>query len=98
MKLVLKRVGDDPRLLRKYGDGRSYRDIPDTRPLALFVEGGEQLPCQISSSLISTADAPLRLTIVFGVDGNKISIQGDRKGVVWLAEELADRSIERPIE
>ena len=92
--MILKRVGDDPRLLREYGDGRSYRDIPDPRPLALFDESGELLPCQISTSLISSSDCPLRVTVVFDVDGNNISIQGDRKGVVHLAEELSGQPIE----
>lgn len=94
MKLILKRVGEDPRLMRTLEDGREYRDIPDPRPLALCAESGEQLPCQISTSLNSSGDHPLRVTVVFDVDGNNVVIQGDRKGVVYRPGEGPNKAIE----
>lgn len=66
MKLVLKRVGEDP----------SPSDS-DHRPFGLFTDSGEMLPCQVNTSLYSeNGDIP-KLTVVFNVDGRELMIEGD---------------------
>lgn len=78
MKLILKRVGDDSRVFRKLQD----RPIPgertqDSRPFALCTEDGQQLPCQVSTSMTSVSGDLVRLTVVFEVDGRGLLVEGD---------------------
>ena len=78
MKLILKRVGGDPRMFRK-PEARFVPDsrIIDHRPFALCTEDGEQLPCQRSTSMSSDGNGIVTLTVVFEVDGRDLLVQGD---------------------
>ncbi len=77
MKLVLKRVGDDPRLIRRLGDLRPPEKIEDYRPFGLHTEDGTILPCQISTSMSSESGGPAQVTVVFMVNGRDLIVEGD---------------------
>ena len=80
MKLILKRFGGDPNRIRTrrlgdpapIGPGR----LPDARPFALHTEDGEVLPRQISASMTSEPGGPVTVTVVFLVDGDRVSVEG----------------------
>lgn len=79
MKLILKRVapqidvtrlGDpSPRFVAGRAVGHSS--------FALHADSGELLPCQVSTTMLSEAGEPVRLTVVFTVDGDRLSVEGD---------------------
>lgn len=77
MKLILKRVGDDPRMIRQLGDHRPVEQIEDYRPFGLHTEDGTILPCQVSTSMNSERGGPVQVTVVFTVNGRDLVIQGD---------------------
>ena len=79
MKLILKRI---ERMVEvtSLGSGEARyipggSDIPG--PFALHTEDGKILPCQISTVMGSEHGEPVRLTVTFLVDGNKIRVEGD---------------------
>lgn len=78
MKLVLKRV--EPRLdvtSLSEVQVRTVGGVPSKGALfALHTDTGEQLPCQVSTSMLSEVSGPVRLTVVFIVDGDKIRVEG----------------------
>lgn len=82
MKLILKRVGDDPRLMTPMLSSRRTRksdeQSPDTRPFALHTEDGQFLPCQTSTSMTSNGDGLVTVTVVFEVDGVRVLVEGDK--------------------
>jgi hypothetical protein len=78
MKLVLKRV---ERCIETTSladsEVRTFGGVPSKGALfALHTDAGEQLPCQVSTSMLSEASGPVRLTVVFIVDGDKIRVEG----------------------
>lgn len=82
MKLILKRAGNDP---RQYDSIQSNRlpptdpeSIKDHRPFALFTDAGEQLPCQVSTSITSDSSGMVKLTVVFEADGRGLVVEGDQ--------------------
>lgn len=79
MKLVLKRVAPDIDATC-LGDA-SCRYVPgkpdSSSPFALHTESGELLPCQASTSMLSEPGEPVRLTVVFTVDGRGLVVEGD---------------------
>ncbi|MGO2711586.1 hypothetical protein [Pseudomonas helleri] len=56
--------------------------FPDTEaepgPFALHTEDGQILPGQVSTSMNSEPGVPVKLTVTFTVDGDKITVQGDK--------------------
>lgn len=77
MRLVLKRVGDDPRMVRKLGDRRPAEQIQDYRPFGLYTDDGTILPCQVSTSMNSEHGGPVQVTVVFTVNGRDLVVEGD---------------------
>lgn len=81
MKLILKRTGKDPRdhhIARpSHFPPLDPESIKDFRPFALFTDSGEQLPCQVSTSMASTGEGFVKLTVVFEVDGRGLMVEGD---------------------
>ncbi|MFJ2981205.1 MULTISPECIES: hypothetical protein [unclassified Pseudomonas] len=79
MKMILKRLVRDVEVTSLADDGRRY--TPGERrlesPFALHAEDGSVLPNQISTTLHSEPGQPVRLTVVFMVDGNKLAVEGD---------------------
>lgn len=82
MKLILKRAGNDPReyqLIRpSHLPPLDPESIKDFRPFALFTEPGEQPPCQVSTAMASDGSGPVKLTVVFEVDGRGLVVEGDQ--------------------
>lgn len=78
MKLILKRVGEDPRYLQPLITRRPERESIDDRPFALCTEDGQQLPGQQSTSMTSDGDGMVKLTVVFRVDGRHVLVEGDK--------------------
>ncbi|WP_434706674.1 hypothetical protein J3Q07_16455 [Pseudomonas sp. D4-18] len=63
MKLILKRVA---------------RNGGAPGPFALHSEDGQPLPCQTSTSMESrSSDQPVKLIVIFNVDGDQITVEGD---------------------
>lgn len=63
MKLILKRV-------------ERPGEVPG--PFALHTEDGKMLPCQVSTSMDSCGGGhPVKLTVIFTVDGDNIKVEGD---------------------
>ena len=81
MKLILKRLGPDRRQFHVVGEAVSAsRNLgPDMRPYGLHTEDGEPLPRQMSVVLSNDHSGP-KLTVVFMVDGDEVSVHGDRRG------------------
>lgn len=79
MKLVLKRLAPDIDVTSHTGlDPRFTPSLRDRfAPFALHTESGEVLPCQVSTTMRSEVGQPVRLTVVFNVDGDKLLIEGD---------------------
>lgn len=79
MKLILKRVGDDPRDNRMVAHSRVVPSshVQDSRPFALCTEDGQQLPCQVSTCMTSNPDSMVKLTVVFEVNGRDLIVEGD---------------------
>lgn len=79
MRLILKRVAPEIEVT-SLGDScpRFTHGKPDgSSPFALHTESGEMLPCQISTSMLSQPGEPVRLTVVFNVDGHHLVVEGD---------------------
>lgn len=79
MKLILKRVAPEIDVTC-LGDSSSRFALgkPDgSSPFALHTESGEVLPCQVSTTMLSEAGEPVRLTVVFTVDGDRLAVEGD---------------------
>lgn len=76
MKLILKRM---ERAERTYVAGEEFFQggarLPE--PFALHTEDGQMLPCQVSTSMNSDGGAPVKLTVTFIVDGDKVKVEGD---------------------
>ena len=80
MKLILKRV--TPMI-----DARGIDDAAPVHvvsygsrvlaPYALHSEDGQMLPCQVSTIMSSEPNSPVRLTVTFTVDGDRVRVQGD---------------------
>lgn len=62
MKLIIKRIGAEP---RKASDGRA---------LALFTEDGTPLPCQASLVIESEPHRPPKVIVTFYLDDEHISL------------------------
>lgn len=81
MKLVLKRIGKEQQELHpvvglfESALGKSEKAI-DARPFALHTEDGEVLPCQVSTTMSSEPGGPVTVTVVFVVDGHRVSVEG----------------------
>lgn len=79
MNLILKRLVRDIEVTslddesRRYVPGRS----DEQSPFALHTVDGVVLPSQVSTTLHSEPGQPVRLTVVFIVDGNKLAVEGD---------------------
>lgn len=79
MDLILKRLVPDLEVTsladscRQYVPG--YRDLKS--PFALHTEDGRVLPNQVSTTLHSEPGQPVRLTVVFTVDGDQLKVKGD---------------------
>lgn len=79
MRLVLKRI-------ERTVEGTSLSDSEPRHclsgmpgPFALHTEDGVVLPCQVSTSMDSSAGGyPVTLTVTFTVDGVQIRVQGDQ--------------------
>lgn len=79
MKLILKRLAPEVDVTC-LGDSSSRFVLgkPDaSSPFALHTESGDLLPCQVSTTMRSEPGEPVRLTVVFTVDGDKLMVQGD---------------------
>lgn len=80
MKLILKRMV--PMIDVRGLDDADPVYLPDRLaepgPFALHTEDGQMLPCQVSTSMNSEGRGPVRLTVTFTVDGDKIKIIGDK--------------------
>lgn len=78
MKLIIKRIGMDP---RSYIDLTSSenpwpsRSTIDSRPLALFTEDGEALPCQASLIIESEPHKAPKVIVTFILDGDRVSLE-----------------------
>ncbi|MDD0974964.1 hypothetical protein [Pseudomonas fontis] len=79
MKLILKRVAPEIEVTcLSDSSSRFVLGKPGgCSPFALHAESGEVLPCQVSTTMISEPGEPVRLTVVFTVDGDKLVVQGD---------------------
>lgn len=79
MKLILKRLHRDIEVTSLDSEARHY--VPGHRdhqaPFALHTEDGAVLPRQLSTTLHSEPGQPVRLTVVFTVDGNDLAVEGD---------------------
>lgn len=79
MKLILKRLNRDIEVTSLDSECRHY--VPGGRdhqtPFALHTEDGAVLPNQLSTTLHSEPGQPVRLTVVFTVDGNNLAVEGD---------------------
>ncbi|NWL48397.1 hypothetical protein DM819_21645 [Pseudomonas hunanensis] len=79
MKLILKRLNREIEVTSLDSDSRHY--VPGGRDqqasFALHAEDGAVLPNQLSTTLHSDPGQPVRLTVVFMVDGNKLAVEGD---------------------
>jgi hypothetical protein len=79
MKLILKRVA--PQIdVTCLGDdsSRFVAGKPGvSSPFALHTDSGDLLPCQVSTTMLSEAGEPVRLTVVFTVDGDRLAVEGD---------------------
>ncbi|PNG87567.1 hypothetical protein [Pseudomonas putida] len=79
MKLILKRLSREIEVTSL--DSECCRYVPGGRdhqaPFALHSEDGAVLPNQLSTTLHSEPGQPVRLTVVFTVDGNKLTVEGD---------------------
>jgi hypothetical protein len=80
VKLILKRV--EPKVDARGMDDDAPVHVVSygTRmpaPYALHTEDGQMLPCQVSTVVTSEPNSPVRLTVTFTVDGDKIKVQGD---------------------
>jgi hypothetical protein len=79
MKLILKRVAPEIDVTC-LGDTSSRYALgkPDaSSPFALHTESGDLLPCQASTSMLSEPGEPVRLTVIFTVDGRNLVVEGD---------------------
>lgn len=79
MKLILKRVAPEIDITC-LGDTSSRYALgkPDaSSPFALHTESGDLLPCQASTSMLSEPGEPVRLTVIFTVDGRNLVVEGD---------------------
>jgi hypothetical protein len=79
MKLILKRM-ERARVISagSIQDGVVFNDGHELpAPFALHTEDGQMLPCQVSTSMNSDGGAPVKLTVTFIVDGDKVKVQGD---------------------
>lgn len=79
MRLILKRVAPEIDVTC-LGDTSSRYALgkPDaSSPFALHTESGDLLPCQASTSMLSEPGEPVRLTVVFTVDGRDLVVEGD---------------------
>lgn len=79
MKLILKRVVPEIDVTcLSDASSRFVPGKPDTSsPFALHTEAGEVLPCQVSTTMHSEAGGPVRLTVVFTVNGEGLMVEGD---------------------
>lgn len=81
MKLILKRLPrDDTAVFGLDGAERASRPgrIDDNRrPLALFTEDGELLPCQTLVITESMPDKCPTVTVTFYLDGRGVKLVGD---------------------
>lgn len=78
MKLILKRVGPDPKSSGPIDHVMPRPDLAkDGRPFALCTDAGDALPCQQSTALISKPDGMVELHVVFQVDGRDLLVEGD---------------------
>ena len=79
MKLILKRLNRDIEVTGLDSECRQY--VPGGRdreaPFALHTEDGLVLPRQLSTTLHSEPGQPVRLTVVFMVDGSDLAVEGD---------------------
>jgi hypothetical protein len=80
MKLILKRI---PRTVAAQGledEHPTFVAAEDERtgPFALHTEDGQVLPCQVRTSMDSVGrHEPVRLTVIFTVDGKNLLVEGD---------------------
>lgn len=78
MKLIVKRIGPDMRGvdIRSVGDRSPARHrMDDLRPLALFTEAGEALPCQARLVIESEPHMPPKIIVTFYLDDEHISLE-----------------------
>lgn len=79
MNLILKRLNREIEVTSLDDESRRY--VPGGRdqlsPFALHTENGAVLPNQLSTTLHSEPGQPVRLTVVFTVDGDHLKVEGD---------------------
>lgn len=78
MKLIVKRIGPDPRHMTVHGMDNSPRPMRsncDPRPLGLCLEDGTVLPCQSSVVIESVPHDIPKITVTFYLDDESISLE-----------------------
>lgn len=79
MKLVLRRIERTVEATSVSDTGQRHYPTGQPGPFALHTDDGTLLPCQVSTSLDSSGCGhPVRLTVTFTVDGDRIRVQGDQ--------------------
>lgn len=79
MKLVLMRIEQTVEATSLSDTEPRLYPTGQPGPFALHTEDGALLPCQVSTSLDSSGGGhPVRLTVTFTVDGDRIRVQGDQ--------------------
>jgi len=78
MKLILKQIAPDIEITSLGDSAKRY--VPGkaiaASPFALHTEGGEVLPCQVTTSMRSERGQLVQLTVVFAVDGENLRVEG----------------------
>ena len=77
MKLVLKRIEKTVEVTALSDPEPRHVNAGYPGPFALHTEDGQVLPCQVSTNMESSRGEPVRLTVVFNVDGRDLVVEGD---------------------
>lgn len=79
MKLVLKRIEGTIESTSLSDCEPQHHKTGLSGPFALHTEDGALLPCQVSTNLDSSGGGhPVRLTVTFTVDGDRIRVKDDQ--------------------